>query len=133
MSTLEHIFPKYSCKIRTLKAFLKTNFLVIFPSTGVCVCVYTHTQKVACDGVHYKSKHLVILYNIAFFVNKMLRWTELSLFFKSDFCNFANMFSHFGIFRRGPKARVFNFMYPSVPPQDEMKRGLCRLFLSFTQ
>jgi len=39
MATLEHIFPKYSCEVRTLKVFLKTNFLVIFSPTGVCVCV----------------------------------------------------------------------------------------------
>lgn len=90
MATLEHIFLKYSCEIRTLKAFLKTIFLVIFSGTGVCVCmyVYTHTRiriythKVACGGVHYKKpKRLVVLYSEAFFVNKMLRWTELSLFF----------------------------------------------------
>jgi hypothetical protein len=102
VATLGHIFLKYGCEVRTSKAFLKTNFLVIFSPAGVCVCVrvyvcvytlththtHTHTHiciythKVACGGAHYKKpKHLVILYNEAFFVNKMLRWTELSLFF----------------------------------------------------
>jgi hypothetical protein len=92
--------------------------------------IFTH--MVACGGVHYKKpKHSVILYNEAFFVNKMLRWTELWLFL-IRFCNFANVFSHFGIFRRDPTARFFNFMYPSFTPQAEMKTGLCKLFPSFT-